>query len=120
MSPLPIGLLLAGTVAMGVNLARGYMRGDRRPMLNSVHLLLGAASIESLAVMQAGLPSESEGAGWSPGKMALGLVALALVLGLIAQLIRRQSTATVNRVLVLHASAGALGFVLFLVWATRL
>lgn len=120
MSVLPAGVLLASTLAVGVTLARGYLRGDRKPMLNSVHLLLGAGSLETLAVMQQGLPDKGDPHAWSLGKIAIGLVAAAMVLGLSAQLIRGQSSQAVNRVLVLHASLAGLAFFLFLVWASRL
>jgi hypothetical protein len=119
MNAVPAGALCAATVAMGLTLARGYVRGRRRPMLNSVHLLLGAGSLEALAVMQQGLNDEADPHRWSMVKLAMGLFAAALMLGLTSQLVRPQSTPMVHRVLVTHACCGMLGFVLFLIWVAR-
>jgi hypothetical protein len=119
MSAFAACVLCAATVSMGIVLARGYLRGERRPVRNSVHLLLGAGSLEALAVTQQGLSDLPDPHSWSLLKVAMGLFALALVLGLTSQLLARQSTWVINRVLISHASAGAVGFVLFLIWASR-
>jgi hypothetical protein len=115
----PVLLLLAATAGLGVYNGLGYLRGQRRVGLVAVHLLLGIGGLEGLLILLRGTPDGDVSQGGSLANAAAGLFALALFSGLLRPVFRRQSKQTSDMVVMAHAGAGAVGLLLFLVWAAR-
>jgi hypothetical protein len=116
----PVGLILTAAVTLGIVLGLNYLRGIRKPIMNGVHLLLGLGALESLAVLVNGPPNGLTMHARPLAMAALGLFALSVLSGLIRPLMRRQMPRAAEILLVTHAGVGLLGFLLFLVWASRI
>jgi hypothetical protein len=96
------------------------LRGVRsKPVLIGLHLLLGAGSLEVMAMLLHGTPN---GAAIPAGRIlqaTAALLAFALCSGLVASMIGRHSRSTMNAALTIHVAASAAGFVLCLYWFVR-
>ncbi|MDN3566313.1 hypothetical protein ACFQY5_25110 [Paeniroseomonas aquatica] len=112
--------LLAATVALGVILGILYLGRVRKPLLIILHLLLGAAGIESLFVLLHWTPAGLVLPAGAAGPWAGGLLAAAMFLGLVARLWGRRAPAKAELLLATHAVAGVAGLLVFLSWAARL
>jgi len=114
---MPVVVLLGAAVILGIFLGYQYLRRVRsRPVLIGVHLLLGAGGLEVLAVLLRGAPDGDTLAPGKLGKVAAGLVVLALFSGLLAPMLGRRSRETMNIALATHAAVALAGFTLVLVW----
>ena len=113
---IPVILLLAAAVAMGLVNGRLYLQDRRKPVLIGIHFLLAASSLEGFAVLLHGTPNSAAPLG---GKLVLtsaGLVALALLAAVAASLLRRRQSQTAKVLLAAHATAGLSGLILLLAW----
>jgi len=120
MKALPVLLLLGGATALGVVLGIQYLRRIRsQPVLIGMHLLLGAGGMEVLAMLLRGAPDGTLWSGTGMVKIAAGLVALAMVTGLVAPMIGRGSRRTMNVALATHVSIAVAGIALLLAWLLR-
>jgi len=117
---IPALVLLSGSVALGLLLGLEYLRRVRsKPAVIGFHLLFGAASVEVMAMLIRGTPDGGIApTGWML-KAATGLLAFALLSGLVTPMVGRQSRATMNGALIIHVAAAASGVVLSLVWFVR-
>jgi len=118
-------LLAAGatlTVAAGLGLYLGllYLRRVRRPVLIGIHLLLGAAGLEQVAVMLRGTPNGDVVPAGTLVSVAAGALAAAMFSGLTAPVIGSRSRRNGEAMLVVHVTVGLVGFILFLVWVAGL
>lgn len=121
MIALPIVALLTAGVGLGLLLGLRYLRGlPRKPVMIGAHLLLGAGTLEQIAVLLHGTPSGDVIADQMLGRVALVLIAGALLFGLCAPLLSRQSRRGAEALLVGHASLGALGFAALIAWTFSL
>jgi hypothetical protein len=121
MRAMPSFLLLAATVALGVLLGLDYLRGERsKPLVIGAHLVLGAIGVESFVMLLRGAPDGSVLGAGPVGNAAAGLLAVAMMSGLIAPIIGRNSTRTMNTALVTHIGLAAGGVLLFVGWMLSL
>lgn len=101
----PLVVILSANIGLGLYLARFYLAGQRNgSLLRGIHLILGLASMEALAMVG------------MPGDTALLLIGGALFAGLMASLMYGRKIAGAGLVWLAHASAGFIAFVLFLSW----
>ncbi len=117
MRALPPVLLIAATVGLGVFIGQQYLRGiPRKTWMTALHLISGAFAMEGLAVLLQATNDEYTG---NTGHWAVGLLVGALFTGLVAAVIGRRGVKGTGWVLAAHAGAGALGFILLLVWVAQ-
>jgi hypothetical protein len=110
---LPGFLFLTAGLCVGVFLGLNYLRGTRRLGWIPVHLLLGAAGLEQLAMML------QDGRKTALMTWSAGLVALALCCGLLTPIVAGFSRRRAELLLVTHISAGLSGYLAFLAWLAR-
>ena len=116
MTPIPAIALLSAAAALGLFLGWLYLRRVRRPVLVGAHLLLGVGGIETMVMLLRGAPNGDVAPAGLLGTVAAALLAGALLSGLAAPLVARQSRATANVALATHAGFGVAGFIVFLTW----
>lgn len=114
--------VLAGIAALGLWLGRDWLRrgrgeGPRNGMVLGAHILLGLAGFETLIVLLHGL---DEGAADTGGQIALGLMALALGLGLGGPVLAKEHPGTRGAMLAGHAGVGLAAVLLGIAWAAGL
>ncbi len=120
MQALPALVLLTGSVALGLLLGLEYLRRVRsRPAVVGFHLLFGAASVEVMAMLLRGAPDSASLAPGPLPRAATGLLAFALLSGLVAPMIGRRSRGTMNGALIVHVTAAAAGCMLCVLWFVR-
>jgi len=112
---LPPLLILSASAVLGIFLGLFYLRGVRKPALIGFHFLLGAAAMETTAVVLHGAPNGEAANGGSLGSVVLGLLAAALLTGLGAALLHERRLS--EMVLVSHAGIGLVAFALVCFWA---
>ncbi len=119
MKAIPPALLLTTAVALGLYLGWLYLRRERRPKLIGLHLLLGAAGLQTTLMMLRATSGGDAFRAGTIGTITTCLLAGAMFSGLLAPLLGRGSRSTANVVVATHASVGLAGFLLFLVWMLR-
>jgi hypothetical protein len=120
MRTLPVTLILLAAATLGTILLLHYLKGRaRRPGMLAAHLILGAAALEQMAMLLRGTPDGEGVALAGAGKLAAGLIAVAMGLGFATPLVRH-SRSTMNTMLTGHVTLAAAGCVLFLAWVTGL
>lgn len=112
--------LLAATVALGVILGILHLGRRRKPLLATLHLVLGAAGIELLLILLHWTPAGITLPAGPTAAWAAGLLAAAMALGLFARLSYRHAPGRAEAMLGAHAAAGVAGLLVFLSWASRL
>lgn len=111
-------VLLTGSTGLGLFMGWRYLRQQRnRPVHIAIHLVLGFAGLECMAMLRRGAPDGTVVAAEGLGNAAGLLLVLAVLSGLLAPILgrhfgRRPGSAT----LLAHATAGLGGFVLFVAW----
>ena len=118
----PAIVLLSSSVALGLFLGVRYLRRARnKPALIAVHLMLGGAGLEGMAMLLRGTPDGTAiPAGWLGNTAAL-LLATAMVSGLATPMIGKRSPRKVGSIaLATHVGFGAGGFFLFLAWVFQM
>lgn len=113
MNPVPVLVILTANVLLGLYLGLLYLRGDRKPVLIGIHLLLGLGGIETLAMLLHGTPDSTEAPDGNSGQAAALCFVAAVLLGLSAALLRR-SRRFANAVLASHAGLATIGLMLLL------
>jgi hypothetical protein len=113
---IPVILLLAAAVAMGLVNGQLYLRDRRKPVLIGIHFLLAAGSLEAFAVLLHGTQDGAAPPGARLVTVAAGLVAVALLAAVTASLLGRRRSQTAKILLAAHATAGLSGLVLLLAW----
>jgi hypothetical protein len=118
----PAIVLLSLSVALGLFLGLQYLRRVRRkPALIAVHLMLGGAGLEGMAVLLRGTPDGTVIPAGLLGNAAALLLATAMVSGLATPMIGKRSPRKVGSIaLATHVGFGAGGFVLFLAWVLQI
>lgn len=120
MTAIPALLLLSGAVVLGLVLGLNYLRHERsKPALVGFHLLLGAGGLEVMAMLLHGTPNQPTSPQGGLLLPAAGFVMFAMMSGLVAPLIGRQSRRTMNVAVVVHVSLAVTGFVLLLAWVAQ-
>jgi hypothetical protein len=117
MSKLPVLILLSGGVCMGAVLLVLFLRGQHRPGLVALHVLLGLAALEPLMLVLRSTPGGS--AATRLAMVAGCFLAWSLFSGFIRPMIAERSSRNGNAVLATHVGAGLTGFGIFLFWALR-
>ncbi len=124
MAPVLAMLVLGAIALLGLWLGRDWLRRGREgqgrgrnAMVLGAHILLGLAGFETLIVLMHGL---EDGAARNGGQVALGLMALALALGLGGPLLAKEHPGTRGPMLVGHAGVGVAGILLGIAWAAGL
>lgn len=116
-------LILVGvTVALGIYLGWRVLRRQRnRPGLGALHLLLGAAGLESVVMLQRGAPDGTVVPAAFYGSAAALLLAFALISGLVAAIFGSMwGRRPANVALCVHATVGALGFAGVVAWLVKI
>jgi hypothetical protein len=118
MTAFPIVAMLGGAVALGAANLGLRLRGERRPVLIGIHLLLGIGGLEVLVYFLKDI-NGGEGIAAGPyGNIAAGLLALAVFIGLISPLVAKEYPARSKAMLVAHVACGAVGAVTAVLWAS--
>jgi hypothetical protein len=117
----PAIVLLSASVALGLFLGLKYLRRVRsKPALIAVHLMLGGAGLEGMAMLLRGTPDGTVTPSGLLGNTAALLLATAMLSGLATPMIAKRSPRKVGSIaLATHVGFGASGFVLFLAWALQ-
>jgi hypothetical protein len=115
----PVILCMTAAVLLGAVIGILWLMRARRPVLIGIHVLLGVLGLEQMALLIHGTPSgialqSSEVSTW-----ALAALAAAMFTGLVAPLFGREMRRAANAMLMGHVVIGALGFILFLSWVTK-
>jgi hypothetical protein len=114
---IPVLLLLGVTTALGIWLGVDYLKRVRsRPALVGFHLLLGMGGLEVLAMLLHGTPDRRLVPSGGLVTVAAALTAAAMITGLAAPLLGKQTRTTMNVVLAVHASVATAGFALLVAW----
>ena len=119
MTTAPVIICMAATVLLGAVIGVLFLMRARRPVLIGVHVLLGVLGLEQMAMLVQGTPSGLVLASSEVSTWALGTLAAAMFTGLVAPLFGREMPRAANATLMSHVFIGALGFVLFLSWVTK-
>ncbi len=109
-------MLLAAAVSLGLYLGWLYLKRERRPALVPLHLLLGAAGLQTTLLTLRGAPNGDSLAAGTFGTAAACLLGAAMFSGLMAPMLCRSSHSTANVVVATHVGVGLLGVALFLAW----
>ena len=116
MSSFAVTLLLAAAAGLGLYLGTLYLRGERKPLLIGLHLLLGFGGLEGVLILQHGAPNGDAARSGSLGTLVAVLLAVGALCAFTAAVIRRQSHKNAEMALLAHVSLAGLGVLLFLVW----
>lgn len=120
MRAIPVLVLFGATAVLGLVLGWEYLRRERsRPVMIGMHFLLGAAGLEVLVFLSHGTPDGVSIPQSTLGDAVLGLLALALFLGVLAPMVGRNSRPTMNVVLAAHATVAVAGVASLVVWVAR-
>jgi len=120
MTTLPVVLLQMATVGVGLILGLRFLRGQpRKPTLIGLHFLLAAAGLEGVMLLLHGAPNGDRVDSGPSGTLVLGLFVVALLSGLAAATLGRQSPQRTTKLVATHAGLAALGFLTFLVWVAK-
>jgi hypothetical protein len=118
---IPALVLLTASVALGLLLGWRYLRRERnKPALIGVHLILGAAGLEAMAMLLRGTPDGTLIVAGTLGNAAGLLLAAAMISGFASPMIGKRSPRRTGTIaLASHAGVGAAGFILFLAWVLQ-
>jgi hypothetical protein len=115
----PMTICMVATVVLGVVLGIFWLQRIRKPVLIGVHVLLGLAGTEQMVLMLQGTPSGITLASSEVSTWALAALAAAMFTGFAAPVMGRVLRRAANATLMGHVFVGALGFILFLSWVTK-
>ena len=117
MAAVSLILLFGIAAALGIFMGIRYLRGTRnKPMLIAIHLLLGVAGLEVMALLLRGAPDGTTLSATTPGKFAAGLLVTALLTGLLVPILAKPKPKTVTATLAVHAGIGTAGVLLLFYW----
>lgn len=110
-------ILLAAAAALGLLLATQFLRRVRSsPYVIASHLILGAAALESMVTLISGAPDGSPAPSGGNGRIAAGLLAGAIFVGLMIPLLGKRSRATATAMVAVHVSLAGGGALLATAW----
>ncbi len=111
-------LMVGINVAIGAWLGLQYLKkAPRQRVLVGVHLILGLSMLEVLAAMLRGTPDGVAISGRTLALAAAGLIAAAVLSGLVAPLVGQAKPKVIGPSLVAHAGIATTAFVTLLIWA---
>lgn len=114
---LPAVVVFGTTVAIGLYMGLRYLRGIRnKPALVAVHLLLGVAGLEVLALLLRGAPDGQVAPSGMLGPFAALTMAGALLTGLLVPIIAKPRPEVIGLALAAHAAVGMAGFLALMLW----
>ena len=117
----PVVVIVATTVLIGLYMGFRFLQGVRnKPWLGGLHLLLGAAGLEVMAMLLRGAPNGDAVPAEANAHWAGGLIVAALLSGLFVAIIAKPMPNRIGMTLAVHASFGLLGFAALLLWAMKL
>jgi len=119
MSIIPFILLPLGTMALGFILLGLLWRGNRKPVLVGLHILLGLGTLEMVVIMLKGWPIGEAIPAGEFGNISAGLLTLAAFFGLLTPVFGNRSRLKTNAMLLAHGSAGLAGVLLCIVWMSK-
>jgi hypothetical protein len=120
MTTLPVTLLVLATGALGGWLLFRYLLGERNNAnLVGLHFLMGAAALEVTAVLLRGTPDGRQLSAGGASGWAAGMLAAALVTGVLTAVIARPWPRGIAIGVWSHASVATLAIGAVLVWAIR-
>jgi hypothetical protein len=109
-------VVVAAAVASGIYAGVRFLRRRRHVVLNGIHLLLGAVSVETTVVMMRGAPDGTVRPFEPAALVAVAFFALAMLSGFAAPLLAKSFRRSANAMLVAHAAAGLVGLAGFCLW----
>lgn len=118
MTAAPLTIILLGSTTLGILLFLKYLRGERgEPLWIGVHLILGAAALEQMAMLFRGAPNGKSWPAEGLLKTAGFLFVVAMMLGFASPLLMGRSRSNGATALWAHVGVAGTGVVLFLAWA---
>ena len=113
----PALVVFGSTVGIGLYMGLKYLRGERNNrMLVGVHVLIGIAGLEVLALLLRGAPDGTRLATSQLGPASALLLAAALFTGFLVPLIAAPRPAATGPALAVHAVLGTVAFGALLLW----
>ncbi len=120
MQAMPAILLIGCQVALGLFLGFNYLNGDRnKPTLIGIHLLMGAAALEVMALLLRGAPNGDPTTGKPMLTIAAGLTAAALLGGLAAAIFIKDMPRAARVALYGHVGFALAGFGALVLWVAQ-
>ena len=120
MTTAPIVIFYLAAAALGAYILLLWFRRARRPTLIGLHLILGAAALETLFAFMRNVDIDEHGRAHSLGFTAGCFMALAMFSGFCAQLLRNQPKVVSNALLATHVGSGLAGFFIVLAFVSQL
>jgi hypothetical protein len=118
MTAMPLTITLLGSTTLGIMLFLKFLRGDRgEPLVIAFHLILGAASLEQIAMLFRGAPNGESWPAEGLLKTAGFLFVVAMVLGFAAPVLLGRSRSSARTALWAHVGVAGTGVALFVAWA---
>jgi hypothetical protein len=113
----PALIVFGLTVAIGLYMGLRFLKGERNsPMLIGTHFLLGAGGMEVLVLAIHGTPMTPPIPLGTYGQPVIILFVMALISGVAAQLVFKNSVSAGTIALGAHALIAATGFGLLVTW----
>ena len=116
MTAVPMLLLIAVAVALGVVNLVLRLRKQRKAVLIGAHLLFGIGALEILVFFLKDVNSGEGVPAGAFGNAAAGLLAGALFIGLISPILGKHNPKLSSLLLVAHVACGACGAAMVLAW----
>lgn len=115
-------MLFGVSVTLGTFLGWQYLKRIRMsPTLVGLHLVAGAAGIETMVMLRGELPDEVLAGAGDIGNVAAVLLVAAMLTGFLTPLIAQKRPRKVgSTALAVHFGAGVLGYLLLLAWLAGL
>ncbi|WP_426168195.1 hypothetical protein [Sandarakinorhabdus sp. DWP1-3-1] len=111
-------LMVGANVAIGAWLGLQYLKkAPRQRVLVGFHLILGLSMLEVLAAMLRGTPDGAVVSARTLAIAAAGLIAAAVLSGLVAPLVGQARPKVIGPSLAVHAGIATTAFVTLLAWA---
>ncbi|MBK5915408.1 hypothetical protein [Rhodocyclus purpureus] len=122
MQGIPSITLFGASVALGSFLGWQYLkRVKMSPTLVGLHLVAGAAGIETMVMLRGELPEGVAAGAGGIGNIAAILLVAAMLTGFLTPLIAQKRPRKVgSTALAVHFGAGLLGYLLLLAWLAGL
>lgn len=114
----PALVVLGAAVLLGGWLGTQFLMGVRNNrVLVGLHLILGIAGLEVLMLLLRGAPDGRAAVTGATGMTAALIIAVAMFTGLLVPILAPSRPKTIGPMLAVHATVGALGYGLLILWA---
>ena len=120
MTALPVVLLVTAAAALGAYLLLLWFRKMRKPVLIGFHVLLGLGGAESLIVFLHTTGLDDDAPARRLALVAGAFLAAAIASGFLAPVIGRTYRLAANWLLAAHVASGLLGFLVVVLFVTRI